>query len=195
MLVDFVTTLARLLTRRGNRVGAIMYGGRVERTIPAAGGRLQVLQLVEALLNQPRMPSAPFTDLGPLLDAGRKAIKRRSLVFIISDFISAPGWERSLSLLNRKHEVIAVRLSDPRESQLPDVGPVILEDSETGERMYVDTRDRGFRQRFEAAAVEREATINGAFARAGVDVLSLSTDEDLVRAIVRMASLRKRRRN
>ncbi len=116
-------------------------------------------------------------------------------MFVISDFISQPGWERSLSLLNRKHEVIAVRLSDPRESQLPDVGPVILEDSETGERMYVDTRDRGFRQRFEAAAAERETTINGAFSRAGVDALSLSTDEDLVRAIVRMASLRKRRRN
>jgi uncharacterized protein (DUF58 family) len=189
-----VTTLARLLTRRGNRVGAIMSGGQGTKTIPAAGGRLQVLRLVEALINEPRMASAPFTDLGPLLDAGRKAIKRRSLVFIVSDFISQPGWERSLSLLNRRHEVIAVRLSDPRESQLPDVGPVILEDSETGERMYVDTRDRGFRNRFEAAAAEREAAIAGAFGRAGVDALSLSTDEDLVRAIVRMASLRKRRR-
>ncbi len=195
VLVDFVTTLARLLTRRGNRVGAIMSGGQGTKTIPAAGGRLQVLQLVKALINEPRMASAPFTDLGPLLDAGRKAIKRRSLVFIISDFISQPGWERSLSLLNGRHEVIAVRLSDPRESQLPDVGPVILEDSETGERMYVDTRDRGFRNRFKAAGVEREAAIAGAFGRAGVDALSLSTDEDLVRAIVRMASLRKRRRN
>ena len=195
MLVDFVTTLARLLTRRGNRVGAIMSGGQAERTIPAAGGRTQVLQLIEALIDQPRMASAPFTDLGLLLEAGHKAIKRRSLVFVISDFISQPGWEQSLSALNRRHEVIAVRLSDPRESQLPDVGPVILEDSETGERMYVDTQDRGFRERFEAAATEREATISAAFARAGVDALSLSTDDDLVRAIVRMAGLRHRRRS
>ena len=194
VLVDFVTTLARLLTRRGNRVGAIMYGGESELTIPAASGRIQVLQLIEALINQPRMASAPFTDLGQLLVAGQKAIKRRSLVFIISDFISQPGWEKSLGIQNRRHEVIAVRLYDPRESQLPDVGPVILEDSETGERMEVDTRDKAFRQRFEAAAAEREATISAAFARAGVDALSLSTDEDLVRAIVRMADLRRRRR-
>jgi uncharacterized protein (DUF58 family) len=195
VLVDFVTTLARLLTRRGNRVGAIMYGGPAELTIPAASGRMQVLRLIEALVNQPRMTSAPFTDLGPLLDAGRKVIKRRSLVFIISDFISQPGWEKSLGILNRRHEVIAVRLSDPRESQLPDVGRVILEDSETGERMEVDTRDGAFRRRFEVAAAEREASITTAFGRAGVDALALSTDDDLVRAIVRMADLRRRRRS
>jgi uncharacterized protein (DUF58 family) len=194
VLVDFVTTLARLLTRRGNRVGAVFYGSRVERTIPARGGRLHVLQLVDALVREPRQPSAPFTDLGPLLDVGRRAIKRRSLVFIISDFISVPGWERSLSLLNLHHELVAVRLVDPREVTLPDVGPVIMEDSETGEQLYVDTRDRDFRRRFESAAHAREAAVGRAFSRAGVDALSLSTDEDLVRAIVRMAALRRLRR-
>lgn len=194
VLVDFVTTLARLLTRRGNRVGAVFYGSRVEHTIPPRGGRLQVLQLVDDLLRRPRLTSAAFTDLVPLLDVGRRAIKRRSLVFIISDFISRPGWERSLDLLNRRHEVVAVRLVDPREVELPDVGPIIMQDAETGEQLYVDTRDRGFRRRFEAAARTREAAIGDAFKRAGVDALSLSTDEDLVRAIVRMATLRRRRR-
>ncbi|MGH2408483.1 MAG: DUF58 domain-containing protein, partial [Candidatus Limnocylindrales bacterium] len=111
-----------------------------------------------------------------------------------SDFIAVPGWERSLDLLNRRHEVVAVRLVDPLEVALPDVGPVMLEDSETGEQMYVDTRDRGFRSRFEAAARSREAAIGSAFKRAGVDALTLSTDEDLVRAIVRMAALRRHRR-
>ncbi|MGZ6313202.1 MAG: DUF58 domain-containing protein [Candidatus Limnocylindrales bacterium] len=77
VLVDFVATLARLLTRRGNRVGAIFYGSQVERTIPARGGRLQVLQLVNDLLRHPRHANAPFTDLRPLLDAGRQALKRR----------------------------------------------------------------------------------------------------------------------
>jgi uncharacterized protein (DUF58 family) len=194
VLIDFVTTLARLLTRRGNRVGAVFYGSRVERTIAARPGRLQVLRLVEEMLRAPQQTSAPFTDLGPLLDAARQAFKRRSLVFIISDFIREPGWERPLSLLNRRHDVLAVRLVDPREIQLPDVGPLIMQDAETGEQLYVDTHDRQFRRRFEEAAARREATVNRAFARAGVDAVSLSTDEDLVRAIVRIATLRRRRR-
>jgi uncharacterized protein (DUF58 family) len=194
VLIDFVTTLARLLTRGGNRVGAVFYGSRVERTIPARGGRVQVLRLISDLLREPQLTSAPFTDLSPLLDAARQALKRRSLVFIISDFISEPGWERPLNLLNRRHEVMAVRLVDPREVELPDVGPLIMEDAETGEQLYVDTHDRQFRRRFQEAAARREAVVNGAFARAGVEAVSLSTDEDLVRAIVRMATLRRRRR-
>lgn len=194
VLIDFVTTLARLLTRRGNRVGAIFYGSEVQRIIPARGGRDQVLCLVDDLLRQPRLTNAPFTDLGPLLETGQNAIKRRSLVFIVSDFISAPGWERSLSLMNRRHEVVAVRLLDPREIELPDVGPMIMEDAETGDQLYVDTHDAAFRRRFREAADRREAEVKGAFNRAGVEAMSLSTDDDLVRAIVRMATIRRRRR-
>ena len=160
VLVDFVTTLARLLTRHGNRVGAVFYGSRVERTIPARGGRrIQVLRLVNDLLRQPRLPKAPFTDLTPLLEAGQRSIKGRSLVFVISDFISAPGWERPLNLLTQRHEVLAVRLFDRREVELPDVGPLIMEDAETGEQLYVDTHDKGFRRRFREAADRREATL------------------------------------
>ena len=194
VLIDFVTTLARLLTRHGNRVGAVFYGSRVERTIPARGGRLQVLRLVNDLLKQPRLPKAPFTDLTPLLEAGLHAIKRRSLIFLISDFISVPGWERPLNLLNRRHEVLAIRVWDPREMELPDIGPIIMEDAETGEQLYVDTHDKKFRQRFQEAAQRREAELNEAFKRSGVDALSLSTVDDLVRAIVRFATLRQQRR-
>ena len=194
VLIDFVTTLARLLTRRGNRVGAMFYGSHVERTIPARGGRDQVLRLIDDLLQYPRLPNAPFTDLAPLLVAGQRTIKRRSLIFIVSDFISAPGWERPLNLLNRRHEVVAVRLLDPREVELPDVGPLIMEDAETGEQIYVDTHDAGFRRRFHDAAQRREAEVYGAFRRSGVEALSLATDEDLVRAIVRMARIRRRGR-
>jgi uncharacterized protein (DUF58 family) len=194
VMIDFVTTLARLLTRHGNRVGAVFYGSQVERTIPARGGRIQVLRLVNDLLKQPQLPKAPFTNLAPLLEAGLHAIKKRSLIFIISDFISAPGWERPLNLLSQRHEVMAVRLWDPRETELPDVGPIIMEDAETGEQLYVDTHDARFRQRFQAAAQQREAALSQAFKRSGVDALSLSTEEDLVRAIVRFATLRRRRR-
>jgi uncharacterized protein (DUF58 family) len=194
VLIDFVTTLARLLTRHGNRVGAVLYGSRVERTLPARAGRIHVLRLVNDLLRQPRLPRAPFTDLTPLLEAGLRSLKTRSLIFIISDFISAPGWDRPLHLLNRRHEVLAIRLWDPAEAELPDVGPIIMEDAETGEQLYVDTHDGEFRRRFQEAARRREAALSEAFKRAGVDALSLSTEEDLVRAIVRFAALRRQRR-
>ncbi len=194
VLIDFVTTLARLLTRHGNRVGAIFYGSRVEKTIPARGGRIQVLRLINDLLKQPRLERAPFTDLRPLLEGGLHAIKKRSLVFIVSDFISEPGWERPLSLLNQRHEVLAIRLWDRRESELPDAGTIVLEDAETGEQIFVDTHDGGFRARFAQLAQEREAALSQAFKHAGVDALSISTDEDLVRAIVRFATLRRQRR-
>jgi uncharacterized protein (DUF58 family) len=193
-LIDFVATLARLLTRHGNRVGAMFYDSQLERTIPARGGRDQVLILINQLIRQPQLPRAPFTDLTPLIEAGLNAIKRRSLVFVVSDFISEPGWEKPLRLMNQRHEVLAIRLSDPREIELPDVGPILMQDAETGEQLYVDTHDKRFRQRFAEAGKQREASLNEAFKRAGVDVLPLSTQDDLVRAIVRFAALRKQRR-
>jgi uncharacterized protein (DUF58 family) len=192
VLVDFVTTLARVLTRHGNQVGAVFYGSRVERTIPARGGRVQVLRLINDLQRHPRHASAPFTDLSALFDAGQRWIRGRSLVFVISDFISAAGWERPLQRLTRRHEVIAVRLFDQREVELPDVGPLLLDDAETGEQLVVDTHDATFRRRYLAAAEQRERDLQAAFRRADIDAVSLSTDDDLVAAIVRMAARRRR---
>jgi uncharacterized protein (DUF58 family) len=194
VLVDLVGTLARLLTRHGNRVGAVFYGSRVERVIPARGGRIHVLRLIHDLMRQPRLARTPLTDLKGLIEGGLNAIPRRSLVFVISDFISAPGWERPLSLLNQRHEVLAVRLWDQRELELPDVGPLLFEDAETGEQLYVDTHDARFRARFHEVSRQREADLSSAFKRAGVDQLTLSTEEDLVRAVVRFANLRRLRR-
>jgi uncharacterized protein (DUF58 family) len=194
VLIDFVTISARIITRHGNRVGAMFYNARIDRTIPARGGRIQVLRLVNDLLAHTHLSHTSFTNLTPLLEGGLNAIKKRSLIFIVSDFITAPGWKHPLHLMNQKHEVIAIRLWDPRENVLPDVGPMIMEDAETGEQMYVDTHDKKFRARFEAAARKREADLSESFKRAGVDVLSLSTGDDLVRAIVHFAAMRKQRR-
>jgi uncharacterized protein (DUF58 family) len=191
MLVDFVTVLARLLTRHGNRVGAMMFGSKLQHTIPARGGRVQVLRLVNDMLKQPRLDHVPATNLKSFLDGALNALRRRSLVFVISDFISEPGWERPLSLLAQRHEVLAVRLFDPREKELPDVGMVVMEDAETGEQLFVDTHDKKFRQRFADAAKKREMELNAAFKHAGVDVLALSTEDDLVRQIVRFAKQRE----
>jgi uncharacterized protein (DUF58 family) len=135
-----------------------------------------------------------MTDLDVLLLAGLNTLKRRSLVFVISDFISVPGWQRSLSLLNRRHELIGIRLWDRREVELPDAGLIVVQDAETGEQLYVDTGSPEFRRRFLEAAERREAALKSDLNRAGVDLFAMSTQEDLVGAIVRMAALRKRRR-
>jgi uncharacterized protein (DUF58 family) len=194
ILVDLVTTLSRLLTRNGNRVGAILYNNRLDKTIPPRGGRIQVLRLIRELLRETQAPLKITTDLNVLINAGLNTLKRRSLVFIISDFISEPGWEKSLSLLNRRHDLIGIRLWDPREVEMPNVGVVLVEDSETGEQIHLDTSNSEFRRRFFEAALRRESTLKENLNRAGVDHFSISTEEDLVSAIVRMAAQRKRRR-
>jgi len=193
LLVDFVGVLARLLTRQGNRIGAVLYGDGVERVVPALRGRRQVLALLNDLARRRRLARARLTSLGALLEAGLRTLTRRSLVFVVSDFISTAGWEKPLGMLARRHEVLAIRLVDPRERELPDIGPVVLEDAETGEQLVVDTRDGAFRRRFADAARMREAALAATFARARVDVLTISTDDDLVPQIVRFAAERRRR--
>ncbi len=206
VMIDIVGTLSRLLTRHGNRVGAIFYSGqktsssdinrkdhRMEHIVPAKSGRNHVLRLINDLLRHPHLPKADFTNLKSMLEGGLSIIKKRSLVFILSDFISAPGWERTLSLLKQRHEVLAIHLWDPREMEIPDVGLVWMEDSETGDQLYVDTHDPRFRAQFAEAARLRETALNDSFRHAGVESLSISTGEDLVRAIVRFASIRKRK--
>ena len=116
-IIDLVTALARVLQRHGNRVGAMLYGDRAGSPIPARVGRDQVLRITSALLDAPRLPRAEATDLSMLLTQGLATIRRRSLVVVVSDFISQPGWERPLSLLARRHEVLAIRVRDPRGSR------------------------------------------------------------------------------
>jgi uncharacterized protein (DUF58 family) len=189
----FVTVLARLLTRHGNRVGALLYGAGVERVIPARSGRRHVLHLLHALQSRPAVKASKGTDLRDLLQGARQALARRSLVFLVSDFISAPGWEKPLAQLASRHEVVAVRLYDPLENELPDAGMLVLQDAETGEQLFVDTADRAFRRRFAAAAQKREAALRAAFRDAGIDALELSTEDDLIETVMRFADMRRRR--
>jgi len=191
--IEFVTVLARLLNRHGNRVGALFYGDHVDTVLPARGGRRHVLHLLHSMLTRPERTGTSATKLKDLLDTAFPVMERRSLVFVVSDFISAPGWAESLARIGLRHEIIAVRLYDPLEMQLPDLGLLVMQDAETGEQLFVDTHDRGFRRRFARAAERRERELRAAFRRAGVDALELSTEDDLVDAILRFADLRKRR--
>jgi len=191
---SLVAVLARLLTRHGNRVGAMFYGDRVDAVIPARAGRRHVLQILSRMAARPQPGGGSReTRLDEFLAGAARVITRRSLVFIVSDFISAPGWASPLARLARRHEVLAVRLHDPLESELPDLGLVVVQDAETGEQLFVDTHDRGFRRRFAEAAQRREAALQQSFREAGVDALELSTGDDLVETIMRFSELRKRR--
>jgi uncharacterized protein (DUF58 family) len=190
---DFVAVLARILTRHGNKVGALFYGEGVDAMIPARSGRRHVLRILHTMLERPVPKRNAPTDLGELLSAGAHLMRRRSLVFVVSDFISVPGWEERLGQLAQRHEVVAVRLHDPLESSLPDIGMLVVQDAETGEQLFVDTHDRGFRKRFTAAAQRRETGLRAAFRDVGIDALELSTDDDLIDAIRRFADMRKRR--
>jgi uncharacterized protein (DUF58 family) len=201
----FVTALARVVTRHGNRIGALFYGGGepgVEGLLRPGASRTHVLELL-ARMQRPRPAAAPApkagaaggagTALYDLLRTAEGVLQRRSLVFVVSDFISAPGWEEALGRLARRHDVVAVRLFDPAEMALPDVGLVTLEDAETGEQLFVDATDPAFRARYAALAEAAEAALAEALGRAGVDLLELATDDDLLDALLRFADLRRRR--
>ena len=190
---QFVTVLSRLLTRHGNRVGAMLYGAGVDTVIPAGNGRRHVLQLVHAMQQRPRHAESGTTRLDDLLKSAASLVRRRSTVFVVSDFISEPGWEKPLGQLAQKHEVVAVRLTDPLELNMPDLGLITLRDAESGEQLLVDTSNPKFRQRFNQIASQREAGLRLTLARAGVDTLELSTDDDLVQSVLRFTDMRKRR--
>ena len=190
---EFVSVLARLLTRHGNRVGAVFYGDAVDAVVPPRSGREQVLHIVHRMLTRPPRARSGETNLKELMRAAYELIPRRAIVFAVSDFISAPGWGPPLARLAQRHEVLAVRLYDPLEIDMPDLGLVLMQDAESGAQLLVDTHDRGFRKRFATVAQRHEADLRATFREAGVDALELSTGGDLVDAIMRFADLRKRR--
>lgn len=193
MLTDTVVTLARLLAKNGNRVGAVSWNNRVQSVIEPRSGRNQILRIAAQMLSPPVAANAP-TDLAQLGHAALASIRRRSLVFIVSDFVSEPGWDRPLAMLARRHDVIALRIVDPAETELPNAGVMVMQDAETGEQLYVDTSDAGFRHRFELAAQARDDMIQTCARRAHVDLHTVSTTDDLVHAIVAIAHARKQRR-
>ena len=193
LMAELAALLSFAAIKNHDRVGALLFTDRLERYHPPRKGVDHALAITRDALSL--VPSGRTTDLALALRSAASLLKQRAVVFVVSDFISAPGWERPLSLLNQRHEVLPVRLWDSREVELPDIGLIVMEDSETGDQMYVDTHDRKFRQRFEAAARAREMELAQAFKCAGVSPLSLSTEDDLVSSIIRFATLRRQNRH
>jgi uncharacterized protein (DUF58 family) len=198
VLAEVAATVAQLLSRGGNRIGALLFDTELEETIPPRQGRRQVLRILSRLLRDrpdgAGRRSGTQTDLGVPLRAMLGIARRRSLLVIVSDFLTEPGWERPLAQLAQRHDVVAIQVIDRREFELPAAGMIYVEDAETGEQIFVDTDDPGFRRRLRAAADERQAGLVASARSAGVDLFTVATDEDLVRALARMAELRRRRR-
>lgn len=197
----FVGAMTRVLTRHGNRVGAVFYGSRVDTVLPPGNSRLHVLRLLGRMRAPPPPPATAgakaaagsATALADLIAAGGTAIRRRSLVFVVSDFISTPGWEDALARLAQRHEVVCVRLYDPLEMALPEIGLVTVEDAETGEQLFIDSADPGFRARYADIAAAQEASLRQALAGSGCDTLELATDDDLLDALLRFCDMRRQR--
>ena len=190
--VETTAILASMLNRHGNRFGALFYGSSVDNVLPARNGKLQVLQLIHRMAHRPRPAATSVTTrLYDLLQTAAHVMHRRSLVFVVSDFITQPGWEKPLAMLAQRHDIVAIRLYDPLEMELPDLGLLTIQDAETAEQLLVDTHDKGFRSRFAAAVTKREDELHDAFAYAGVDVLEISTEDDIVDALFRFSELRR----
>ncbi|WP_326999887.1 DUF58 domain-containing protein [Dactylosporangium sp. NBC_01737] len=205
LLTELAVCLARLFTQGGNRIGAVLYDNGLQRVVPARTGRTHVLRLAheigkatEALASRKGTPGTA-TDVDAMLRLAASQARRRSLVFVISDFLSgddgdAVGWEDSLLRLTHRHEVVAIRVVDPMELDLPDLGLVLVEDAETGEQVLVDTSDPIFQQRLREQVDGREAALAAAMRRARVTPHRVSTDQDPLLALVEMVRWSKRRR-
>jgi uncharacterized protein (DUF58 family) len=186
-----------LLLRHGNRFGAIRADAVRREVLPARSGRPHLMRLMDwidqppAAKAPPRLGPSGLTDLGALLGAAGGIARRRSLVVVLSDFISTPGWQPALARLSLRHDVLAVRLVDPVERALPDLGLVPMQDAETGDWMMVDTHDPDWRARHDALAREREEGLRGDLAAAGVDAMELGTDEDPGEALGALLQLRR----
>jgi uncharacterized protein (DUF58 family) len=193
---ELAVSLGRLIGRGGNRVGAILYDNGAHQVIPPRAGRDQILRITHELLRPSSRPAGGVTtDLTAMLRlAAATTVRRRSLVFVMSDFIGEPGWDRALAMLTHRHEVVVIRVVDPAELELPDLGLILVEDAETGEQLLVDTSDPLLRGRLAAQVGAREDELAEGMRRAGVDAHRITTDQDLLAALVGLVRASGRRR-
>jgi uncharacterized protein (DUF58 family) len=174
LAVEVCAVLALAAARNNDRVGAAFFTDRLERYVPPRKGRRQVLRVISELLAHE--PTARITDLAGSLLALEPLLRRRSVLFLVSDFL-AEGWRSVLGRLARRHDVIAVQLVDPRERELPDVGTVALEDAETGAWRWVDTGSPRVRDAVRARAGRFDAGLASAVEETGADLLRLDAGE------------------
>ena len=210
VLNELALVLARLFGRSGNRVGALLYDTGAVRTVPPGTGRRHALRIGAELArtSEAGQHSAGqhgvgqhgvgqhggTTDLAAMLDAVAKLARRRALIVVISDFIGDGDWGRSLLRLVPRHEVVALRVIDAADDELPDVGLVVVEDAETGEQLVIDSSDPLLRARLRAGVEGRDARLAAGMRRAGVPIHRIGTDADLATALIEVVASTQRRR-
>ncbi|WP_305785432.1 DUF58 domain-containing protein [Symbioplanes lichenis] len=183
---ELAVSLSRLVAQGGNRIGAILYDNAAHAVIPPRPGRDQVLTITRELLREPAA-STGTTDLAAMLKlAALTTVRRRSLIFVMSDFIGEPGWDRPLGQLAHRHETVVIRVTDPAEHELPDLGLILVQDAETGEQVLVDTSDPLLRGRLADQVGAREDELAESMRRAGVAPHHVTTDQDLLGALLAM---------
>jgi len=203
VLGELALVLARLFGRGGNRVGALLYDTGLYdtgRIVPPGTGRRHALRIGAELARTAAVgrPGAGryrnTTDLAAMLDAVAKLARRRALIVVISDFIGDGDWGRSLLRLVPRHEVVALRVLDVADDELPDVGLVVVEDAETGEQLVIDSSDPLLRARFSVRVARRDEALAAGMRRAGVPIHRIGTDADLATALIDVVASTRRRR-
>jgi uncharacterized protein (DUF58 family) len=182
MAVEICALLAFSAIKNNDRVGLIIFTDRIEKYVPPRKGRSHVLRVIRELLYF--KPSGKKTDIGSALDYLNKVIRRRAVVFVISDFLDS-DWEKPLQVANKKHDTVAIAISDRREKELPDVGLIELEDAETGEVILVDTSDPQIRKLFADESAKKLKDREVIFKKRDVDFVEISTEGSYVEPLVR----------
>ena len=194
VLDELALILARLFGRGGNRVGAVLHDGLAARVVPPGVGRAHALRIGYELARSAAAPPAVTTDFAVMLDAVASLARRRSLIVIVSDFIGTGEWDKPLLRLVHRHDVVALRVVDAADDDLPEAGLLVVEDAETGEQLLVDSGDPLFRSRFQAGVAGRDAALAGRMRRAGVPLHRIDTDRDPVESLVEVVAATRWRR-
>lgn len=182
LAAELAAVLAFSATTNKDKVGLMIFTDKIELYIPPRKGRKHVLRLIHELLAFE--PKGHGTDIRLALDTINQILKRRSIIFLVSDFLAEPdGYKRQLYITNRKHDVIAVDLHDPLESNMANVGLLALEDAESGEIVWVDTGSRDWQRQFSQKTGQFNQAKNRAMASAGVDQIAINTDQDYAKAL------------
>jgi uncharacterized protein (DUF58 family) len=182
-----------LTSRDGNRIGAVLSGRGSSEIVPARGSRKHLLRLLHHIAETPRDDNSGVTDLADGLARLSPLARRRGLVAIISDFQVAPGWEQAIAVAARRHDVLAVQVTDPREFELPDVGLITVRDPATGDEREIPSSKASVRRAFARAASERQDHLEHTFRTAGVDHLMLATDREWLDDLLAFVAKRRHR--
>lgn len=182
-----------LTSRDGNRIGALFASSGEPVVIPPRSSRRHLLRILHDIASTPRQDGSGVTALAPALAQLASVAKRRGLVVVISDFLVEPGWEWAMRLLGRRHDALAIQVTDPRDFELPNVGLITLRDPATGADREVATQKRKIREAFAAAAVSRQDHLESELRLARIEHLHLSTDRDWLDDLVRFVGGRAHR--